>query len=317
MAPEGPSATSHPREEYAVLRVLAFVLLSIVAQTGCQRSAPSGGNSEPHESGRPALPERTAGVDRPWPTDPSKFTFAIIGDRTIPGADSWTIFDRAVDEVNRLRPDFVLMVGDMIMGYTTNVESLGAQWAEAGEHMARADIPLIALPGNHDVTNETMLAYWKQHIGATYFSFDYKGCHFLLLNTDEVRHEGRSSFGEEQIAFAVSDIAATSGARHTFVLMHRPAWQDANTEDEWTNIQAALGGRDYTVFAGHRHGLSLQIRSDRRYFVLSATGGGLEPNDDKSAGAFHHYTAVTVEDADAHVAIVEPGNVWPEDVSGQ
>ena len=101
--------------------------------------------------------------------------------------------------------------------------------------------------------------------------------------------------------------------RHTFVLLHKPAWLHEGSG--WDQIEAALGDRAYTVFAGHYHNLTLHTRNDRRYFVLSATGGGLTPREAKSYGAFDHYSIVTVDGDDVTVAIVEPGSIHPADIS--
>ncbi|MDP6124142.1 MAG: hypothetical protein QGH20_00115 [Candidatus Latescibacteria bacterium] len=66
----------------------------------------------------PVLQERTPVMERPWTDDPDKFSFMILGDKTGGGEDNWPIFDRSVDEVNLLNPDFVIMVGELIQGYT-------------------------------------------------------------------------------------------------------------------------------------------------------------------------------------------------------
>ena len=52
-----------------------------------------------------------------------KFSFAIIGDRTDdhkPG-----IYVDVIKEMNQLKPDIVLSIGDYIEGYTKNEEELG------------------------------------------------------------------------------------------------------------------------------------------------------------------------------------------------
>ena len=56
---------------------------------------------------------------------------------------------------------------------------------------------------------------------------------------------------------------------------------------------------------------------DRRYFVLGATGAGFTPQEIREVGAFDHYSLVTVDNTDAHIAIIEPGNVFPADISIQ
>jgi hypothetical protein len=297
-----------------MLRRLAILSTLVMTFAACKSFAPIVAPGPSH-MGKPGLQEGTPGIDRPWPTDPDKFNFIIIGDKTGGGLENWPIFDRAVEEINLQRPDFVLMVGDLIQGYTENTAVLDTQWAEFNEHAGRLELPFVPLPGNHDVSNPVMLQYWKQQLGLTHFSFDYKDCHFLFLCTDEAALGGENGFGDAQMNDVLADLSASNDAKHTFVLMHRPAWENPGLSDDWERIEEELGTRKYTVFAGHYHNLKLHHRHDHRYFVLSSTGAGLNPSEVNELGEFHHYTSVTVEDDSAHVAIIEPGNVWPPDIS--
>ncbi|MDE0314147.1 MAG: metallophosphoesterase [Candidatus Poribacteria bacterium] len=265
---------------------------------------------------KPNFPERMPIVERPFSDDPDKFTFAIIGDKTGGGLDKWPVFDRAIDEINILKPDFAIMVGDLIQGDTTDIKQLAAEWKEFWDHQSDLIVPFLPLPGNHDITNRVMYDYWEKHIGLTYSAFTYKNCLFLLLNTEEWHTnsgEWTNWFGEKQIEYVKSQLAQHKDVRHTFVLLHRPLWLQKHSG--WEEIEAALGERAYTVFAGHYHRLTLHTRNDRRYFVLGATGGGFTPQAVREYGAFDHYSLVTVDDEEVNVAIIEPGNIHPADLS--
>ena len=265
---------------------------------------------------KPNFPERMPIVERPFSADPDKFTFAIIGDKTGGGLDKWPVFDRAVDEINILKPDFAIMVGDLIQGDTTDLAKLEAEWKEFWEHQSDLIVPFLPLPGNHDITNKVMYDYWKEHIGRTYSAFTYKNCLFLLLNTEEWHAnsgEWTNWFGEEQIEYVKSQLTQHADVRHTFVMLHRPLWLQKHSG--WEEIEAALGERAYTVFAGHYHNLTLHTRNDRRYFVLGATGGGFTPQAVQEIGAFDHYSLVTVDNEEVNVAIIEPGNIHPADLA--
>ena len=264
----------------------------------------------------PDFPERMPIVQRTFSEDPDKFSFAIIGDKTGGGRDKWPVFDRAISEINSLQPDFAIMVGDLIQGNTIDLEQLKTEWEEFWQHESPLAISFLPLPGNHDITNRVMYNYWVEHVGRTYSAFTYKDCLFIILNTEE-RHglpqDVEDWFGEAQIRYAAEELERHPDVRHTFVLLHKPAWLHEGSG--WDQIEAALGDRAYTVFAGHYHNLTLHTRNDRRYFVLSATGGGLTPREAKAYGAFDHYSIVTVDGDDVTVAIVEPGNIHPADIS--
>ena len=269
----------------------------------------------------PEFPERMPIVERPFSEDPDKFSFAIIGDKTGGGLDKWPVFDRSIDEINTLKPDFAIMVGDLIQGGTTDLEQLAAEWKEFWQHESDLIVPFIPLPGNHDITNPVMYDYWKEHLGRTYSAFVYKDCLFITLNTEEWHDpmheewdwEKEGWFGASQIQYVEDELARHTFVRHTFVMMHRPIWLYNNSG--WEQIEEALGDRAYTVFAGHYHNLTLHTRNDRRYFVLSATGGGLTPQDVPEVGAFDHYSVVTVDGNEVNVAIIKPGNIYPADIS--
>ncbi len=264
----------------------------------------------------PTLPPDVPGVDRPFPQDEEKFTFAIIGDKTGGGGRNWPIFDRAMDEVSYIHPDLAIMVGDLIQGYTTDLQVVDKQWKEFYRHANLIQIPFFFLPGNHDITNKAMYDYWNANVGKTYYSFDYKGCHFILLNTEEGWRNNEVRFGSEQMEWARSDIESHRDSKHIFIFMHRPAWYASGEElAQWEAIESWLAELSYTVFAGHLHKLIYEERKDHRYFVLSGTGAGLSPKEMLELGVFHHYTLVTVDGQDVHIAITEPGNVHRYDIA--
>jgi len=302
------------------MRRTSLVLIAIWAfASGCAQPAaapPSIAVPAPASVGRPSLQPRTPLLDRPWSTDQRKFTFSVIGDKA-GGGGSWSFFDRSVDEINLLRPDFAIMVGDLIQGSTWGPLRLPEQWEEFGAHAGRLVVPLFILPGNHDVGGTpTHNAWWRQHIGRTYYSFEHEGCLFIALNTEEMHYPGPGGFGEQQVRFVLDELAAHRDLRHAFLFMHHPAWASPTHADEWRRIEAALGNRAYTVFAGHWHQLRYEKRNDHRYIVLGPTGAGLDPSEVPMLGLFHHHTVVTVDGDSAYIAYLEPGGaMWPVDVA--
>ena len=81
-------------------------------------------------------------LKRDFPSDTDKFTFAIIGDKTGGGEQNWHIFDRAINEMNLLNPDFAITVGDHVQGYTTDFAALKIMWDEYFLHLSTLKMPV-------------------------------------------------------------------------------------------------------------------------------------------------------------------------------
>ena len=295
--------------------VATTLLLAIPAVCGAHEAERHDGvQSYTVTPGRPGLPDRTPIYEQPWTGDPEKFTFCIIGDKTGGGENNWPIFDRAVEEVNRLNPDFAIMVGDLIQGYTDDTLQVKAQWEEFRSHAGQFDVPFLMLPGNHDVNFDAGRGWWERYLGLTHYAFTYKNCLFIALNTSEMLHDPDRSLGDEQVEYIETALAGHADVRHTFILMHHPIWAREGSP-EWNRIEEALGDRPRTVIAGHWHRLQHELRDDNRYIVHSATGAGMGPSEAKILGRFHHYSQVVVDGDDVSFSIIEPGANWPVDVA--
>jgi hypothetical protein len=69
---------------------------------------------------------------KPWTSEnfknnPNNFQFAIIGDRG-GGASPKGVYERAIEQLNLLQPEFVMSVGDFVEGYTTDQAEMDEQW---------------------------------------------------------------------------------------------------------------------------------------------------------------------------------------------
>ena len=106
----------------------------------------------------PLLDDDLPLIRRPWTNDADKFSFVILGDKTSGGEGKWPIYDRAVDAINLLNPDFVITVGDMIPGHMEDRPTWDAEWAEYMAHANRIEAPLFFTPGNHDLANLVFVA---------------------------------------------------------------------------------------------------------------------------------------------------------------
>jgi hypothetical protein len=254
----------------------------------------------------------------PWTTDPGKFTFTVIGDRTDEGDKSQLhFFDRAMEEIALQRPDFVITVGDQIQGYTEDTAVADSQWTDLHNRLAKLPVPFIATPGNHDITGPVTWDRWTRNVGPTYYSFVYKNCLFIVLHTDEdwgADHDPR--IGSKQAEWARDVIEDNPDVRHTFLFMHKLSWDEKRAYvHDWRLIEQALENRAYTAFAGHWHSQSHSERNGNHHYVVGTTGGSAWELDAVEMGSFQQYRSVTVDGDSVYVATHEIGHVWPHDVA--
>jgi hypothetical protein len=258
---------------------------------------------------------------KPWNEKPvlngnSRFTFGVMTDNT--GGHRPGVWLKGIRHLNLLRPEFVVSVGDLIEGYTTNKSEIEEQWRGFLAEMDQMEMRFFFVPGNHDLSNPVMHEIWRQKFGREWYSFDYKGVHFLCLSSEDP-HETHIS--EEQIQFVREDLERHKDARWTFVFMHKPLWvsaeraQAAGNPDptNWSKVEVLLKSRPHTVFAGHVHHYVQYDRNGTNYYQLATTGGGSQLRG-IPYGEFDQVTWVTMEEDGPRVAHVLLGGVLAPDV---
>jgi len=267
-----------------------------------------------------AQPDTTAfesalegGETTPWThlrfaNDPEAFQFAIVGDRT--GGRRPGVFQDAVAKLNRLRPEFVMSVGDLIEGYTDDSLAVAVQWRAFDGVVGPLEVPFFALPGNHDISNDMMRRQWRARYGAAFYTFTYKGALFIVMDSND--GDG-VEIGERQVGHIRKVLRRHADARWTFVFMHHPLWRAP--ESGWDRVEAALAGRPHTVLAGHTHRYEQERRAGGQYMILGTTGGG-SPLRGPRFGEFDHITWVTVTTDRGPVFLnLALDGLWEADVS--
>ena len=277
-------------------------------------------NAERHSPYPPAVVLPDVDGPAPWSNkpvlnDPLRFQIAIMTDRT--GGHRPGIWMKGVDRVNLLRPVFVMSVGDLIEGYTEDREELERQWKEFLEFTDQLEMKFFFVAGNHDLTNPVMHDLWRNHFGPEWYSFDYKGVHFLCLNSEDPS----STLSDEQLDWIEQDLNAHADARWTLIFIHKPLWAYATREiaagnpdsTGWTRVEAMLGDRPRTVFAGHHHSYVQFDRGGMKYYQLATTGGSSQLRG-LAYGEFDHVVWLTMERNGPHVANLLLDGIMPADI---
>ena len=58
----------------------------------------------------------------------NKFNFVVVTDRT--GGERKGIWQRGIEKINLMQPAFVVSVGDLINGYTDDLDIISNEWQE-------------------------------------------------------------------------------------------------------------------------------------------------------------------------------------------
>ena len=246
---------------------------------------------------------------KPWThenflDDPQEFHFAIIGDLT--GGERRNIYKKAVSQLNLLRPEFVMSVGDLVAGGGVSRAELEKQWASFHERTAKLEMPFFHVVGNHDIWTgftgmspgrKTSIDVWQEHFGTnTYYSFTYKGCLFICLNSMETHdyYPPREPIPESQLNWAVGEMEKNRDARWRFIFLHKPL---DFMSDSWLRFERKIQKYDYTVFFGDWHNHCTAVRNGKKYHMVGTTGGGFDCGatvDDLRYGIMDSITWVTV-----------------------
>ena len=285
-----------------------------------------------HDVTGPALPWTHENFDSPAGVD-DRLTFALFADLT--GGERPGVFDVAIEQLNLLRPELIVNVGDLIEGDSDDPAILAEQWDAFDERADRARAPIFYAGGNHDLTGDVLRGTWAERYGPTYYWFRYDDVLFLVLDTEDntaermaeieaarieaveiYTTEGPEAFARteyatmpertagtiegDQMAYFVEAIENNSDVQWTFVMLHKPAWQKED-EENFAAIEAALADRPYTVFSGHVQAYGHEERHGRDYIQLATTGGLQFPDLGRSAD---HVTLVTVDSDEVDIATI-------------
>jgi hypothetical protein len=242
-------------------------------------------------------------------TSPETFRFAVIADRT--GGMMDTMFNKGIDRLNLLQPEFVISIGDIIDGYTEEEKVWNQQWDEIEEVIGRLKAPFFYLPGNHDISNALLDSVWKARLGAPYYYFLYKDVLFLMLNTEDP-HALQNGITKEQSDYFVEILKKHQDVRFTFVFMHRPFWRYGNRQG-YEPVEEMLKGRDFMLFSGHHHHYVKSVKDNAIHYVMATTGGGSYLRGPEF-GEMEHVMWVTMTPDGPVVANLDIHGIYPDDI---
>lgn len=236
---------------------------------------------------------------------PEPFSFCIIGDRT--GSHEPGVFKKVVNVAMKEDPDFLIDCGDMIEGGTENWFVLQNQWNEYLKLIEDVDVPFYHTSGNHDNYFEGQLVQYLQYAGLTYYSFDHKSVHIVVLDNSKWKPYQEPYFPQEQLLWLYDDLNKNT-CKFTLIFFHKPFW-DLYLKDSTLNNslhQYFLTKNVTAVFAGHYHNHFSTKYDGIKYTIVGRSGGGSTFNHPdftshdsryvRSKEEYHSFEKVTVSD---------------------
>ncbi len=240
--------------------------------------------------------------------DMTPVRIAIIGDRT--GGHQPGVYEQIVEEVARLRPDFIMTVGDMIEGYVEDSAQLAEQWEEYRQVISPLVAPIHFTPGNHELFSHLGEQAYRENVGRTYYSFNFDRVHIVVL--DNARYDSPNQMPKEQLAWLEKDLKTFKNSVYTLVFMHKPFWYETIVHNRPDTLHSLFKqyGVD-AVFSGHFHEYFSVEYQGIKYTSLGSSGGDMDV-DFGSVG--YHFLYATIDRRDIHIAPVKMGSVQSWDV---
>jgi len=236
------------------------------------------------------------------------FRFAVIGDTQFANDSLHRVI---LKDLQELDVDFAIQVGDLIKGYVHDTVSLKKQWSRFKASLKSiGEVPFLPVPGNHDVVYPfpEQEALWNREWGPLFYDFKYRGCHLIILATDEGNTPGMS---KKQLTWIRKLLSRKKGKGELrMVFMHRPVFRTSAGVGDSLHAWFKKGGVGH-VFYGHEHHYEHEVRDGVIYIqtVASANSHGIP-----QAGGFPHLLQVSVRSGKSQVSVIKAGAVLSKEI---
>jgi len=159
--------------------------------------------------------------------EPEHFDVVVFGDpQTSRREEINYLAHDAVEEVSGIKAAFGISLGDIVS------DNIG-DFEKVNEAIALIGLPWYNLPGNHDMnyyalTDEYSLETYNRIYGPPYYSFDYGGVHFVVLDSivaykgEKDRLMYHEDLDSKQLDFIRNDLALLDKHQLVVLLMHGP-----------------------------------------------------------------------------------------------
>ena len=138
-------------------------------------------------------------------------------------------FKQAVKQINILKPDFVIICGDLV---DIADDSSFSDFLKIKESFT---VPCYCAAGNHDVENipnDTTLSYYRNAIGKDYYEFRHKGYSFIVTNSQLWKVNLYDESKKHDDWFKNTLQSQSTKKNPVFVIGHYPLFIENHLEEE-------------------------------------------------------------------------------------
>ncbi|HVP58397.1 MAG TPA: metallophosphoesterase [bacterium] len=239
----------------------------------------------------------------------TQFNFAVLGDRTEDADEA--VFEQILSEIANLDPSFLVSIGDLIQGYTSDSALVEGEWNEVLDLLDATGIEYHLTTGNHDIFDAQSAAIYRTRFGSPDKFFRFMDRAFITF--DVSAYGTADAIPSAKIDWLVRVLEVSKKSKGIFVFYHRPFWCEdfsAGRENRLHNIFKNYPIK--AVFTGHYHRYFHTVRDGIQYFGVPSSGGALPPGG-RDRGCFYGYMLVHVRGESLSVNLVEPGIFKPVD----
>ena len=207
------------------------------------------------------------------PATPAAFDFVFFTDTHIqPELDAAHGCEMAYRKIATLNPDFAIMGGDHVFdAVSVNRDRATTVFDLYQKTQSALQMPLHQVIGNHDIFGVKAASgaspsdpgygkkMYEDRLGKTYYSFDHKGWHFIILDSIQPTEDRLwdAHIDPTQLAWLKDDLQRTGATTPTIVSVHVPlvtaytTWGQAATPGKYSTLTVGNAMEVLPLFDGH------------------------------------------------------------------
>ncbi len=191
---------------------------------------------------------------------------------------------RIVAEIARRRPDFAVLLGDLVFHGSSARD--WARFDELAAPLREAKVPLVPILGNHEywLSSRAALRNFFEEFpglaGRRWHLDRYGSLGLLFLDSNE--HElGRVAWKEQEawLTSALASFDEDTSVRGVLVFSHHPPYTNSTVTGDAAAVQRtfvppfATAGKTLAMISGHVHSFERFARDGKTYLVAGGGGG--------------------------------------------